>query len=58
MYVVYGQHRLSGRSQSWPAGLNWQVAWDQTNKVLKDLNNATSTQACIWANGCDYQRYV
>jgi hypothetical protein len=27
MYLVYGQHRMSGRSQSWPAGLNWGGNW-------------------------------
>lgn len=58
MYEVYGAHRLSGRSQSWPAGLNHGVAWDHNLHVLKDMDNATSTQACIWANGCDYRRYV
>ena len=56
MYLVYGQHRLSGRSQSWPAGLNWQVSWSSTTHSLVDMDGTTSTQACIWANGCDYKR--
>lgn len=58
MYEVYGQHRLSGRSQSWPNGLNYQVSWNAQTHTLIDLNNATSTQQCIWANGCTFQRYV
>ncbi len=45
MYEVYGQHRMSGRSQSWPAGLNYQVSWDQVNKKLIDVDNVTSNSA-------------
>ena len=58
VYTVYGQHRMSGRSQSWPAGLNWQVSWDGVTEQLIDTNNATSQQNCRWANGCLFRRYV
>ena len=58
MKLVYAQHRLSGRSQSWPAGLNYQVSWNSNTNTLIDVDNATSTTACVWANGCDYRRYV
>ena len=58
MKQVYGQHRMAGRSQSWPAGLNFQVSWNSQTHALIDMDNATSASACIWANGCDYKRYV
>ncbi len=58
MKQVYGQHRMAGRSQSWPQGLNYQVSWNAQTHTLIDLDNATSPQECVWANGCDYKRYV
>jgi hypothetical protein len=42
MKQVYGQHRLAGRSQSWPAGLNYDVSWDSQSHTLKDVDNTTS----------------
>src|SRR4051812_15377439 len=43
---------------AWPDGFNYGVGWDCTTHSLIDADNNTSTQQCIWANGCLVRRYV
>lgn len=58
MNKVYLQHRMTYRGASWPAGMNYGVAWDNAAHRLIDAYSPPSTQSCIWANGCDMRRYL
>jgi len=54
---VYLQHRMSSTNPSWPNGYNWQVAWNCSGESLLDVDNSTSREQCVWANGCTGLRY-
>eukprot|EP01113_Clastostelium_recurvatum_P033868 TRINITY_DN4527_c0_g1_i4.p1 TRINITY_DN4527_c0_g1~~TRINITY_DN4527_c0_g1_i4.p1 ORF type:complete len:1544 (-),score=244.84 TRINITY_DN4527_c0_g1_i4:48-4322(-) len=55
---VFLQHRMSPVAGDWPNGLSPNVGWDCTKKTLVDADPATSTESCIWANGCTMRRYI
>jgi len=56
--LVYLQHRMAMTASDWPNGFNYGVGWDCSTQSLIDAESQTSSQSCIWANGCTMRRYI